>query len=525
MLAVQADLLVSRRIFSLRAFILGLCAAIAISASFARVAEGGPPQHILDIIQKAKTGAEKEIIANQGQQAFDQFKKKLAEMYPLKKYPLHAKDNACAVFRYPKERTGAEVRFEIIDQAGAYYMTGIEATLNGVHDVAKWCFASAAALTPDCPVYLNNLAFMLNAEKNFEAACRLLEYARQLDPLDTSILANLAYSYYHVKRYDDAIKAQDAAFRLDPTNGQYQDALRTIVETKEREKPSSPPGQVTSTDKTSQIDNALALLDEKGHGQSSGSRKGDQTQGKTGLKTKLRAWEGEERFRAFGEALYAWADRQFAKYGIPHRFPRNACEAVDFDLKMAEMASEQFALTRPFWIRLSVDDAKRCAEETGNYSIVASIRDHWKKMIAYEQRMSEADQKKEGGSKDDLELYTSLYLGPVTIGSSDKGNLKLSVSAGVAGLELKYNVKTYNFGIKGSLGHAMVGVGSLKLLDIGAEVYFEVDLKEGLAAGVEMKAGAKPLPEMGRTAEFTVIRFSTENCIQGKCFSGFLVRP
>jgi tetratricopeptide (TPR) repeat protein len=225
--------------------------------------KGGPISKIVTVIQKSKADAEKQIIALHGQSKFNLLKQKILQKYPLNKVPLAKGGDPCPAVGFASEDEGPVIHARILNQAGAYYVTGVGAFLNGHPEIAKWGFSISASMVPNCPAYLSNLAFILNEQGDFKNAVFLLEYAKKLDPSDSSIYVNLAFSYQNLKKYGDAISNLLVAIALNPNVKNYQQMLLEIQ--KMRDEPSGPPISLTKQEKKApkspQLDEALKLLE------------------------------------------------------------------------------------------------------------------------------------------------------------------------------------------------------------------------------------------------------------------------
>ncbi|MBI4699373.1 MAG: hypothetical protein HY758_10860, partial [Nitrospirae bacterium] len=179
----------------LSSLIIIICLLIIFSFTAERVnADDNTLGNVLSVIQKAKNDAEKQIISHHGAEKFQLLKERFNLQYPPDKTPLPKDRGSCDGIIFPNKENARVLHAEIVDHAGAYFTTGIEAVFSGLPDIAKWGFANASSLSPSCSVYLSNLAFVLNEEQNYNDAVELLEYAKTLDPGSSSIYINLAFS-------------------------------------------------------------------------------------------------------------------------------------------------------------------------------------------------------------------------------------------------------------------------------------------------------------------------------------------
>ncbi len=241
-----------------------LLAFILSIGSLTMAADGNSSSgNILSLIQKLKADAEKQIVANHGQATFDLFRKKLSSTYPLDKYPIPSDAHECLTLKDTPQITGSDENLDFADQTGVYFMTGLEATMKGFPDGAKWCFANAAALSHLCALHLNNLAFALNLEGDFINALTLLNHAKTLDPSNSSIYVNLAYSYQGLGKYEEAIQAYLIAIMLRPDIEKYHEMLLAVQNKKEMMdtlKKSSAEGKEGK--KSTDLNKALKMLEE-----------------------------------------------------------------------------------------------------------------------------------------------------------------------------------------------------------------------------------------------------------------------
>lgn len=247
------------RMFALSLLVLGCLTAESVWAA----GEDPTFRKVVTIIQKSRTEAEQQVIVLHGQSKFNLLKQKILQKYPLNKVPLPKGGDPCPSVGFVSEDEGPVIHAEVFNQAGAHYVTGVGAFLSGHPEIAKWCFSMAASMVPTCPAYLSNLAFILNEESDFENAVLLLDYARTLDPNDSSIYVNLAFSYQNLKEYDDAISNLLVAIALNPNVKNYQKMLLELQ--KMRDEPSGPPISLTKQEKKAprspQLDDALKLLE------------------------------------------------------------------------------------------------------------------------------------------------------------------------------------------------------------------------------------------------------------------------
>jgi hypothetical protein len=231
-----------------------------------------------DLPQLLKTvegTAEGEIVQAHGSAGLLALRDRLERSFGLAALSDPGPGGACPALGFPAESEDSVVRTEFLDRSGAYYQLGVEAVLNGHLEIAKWGFARAAALSGACGAYLSNLGFALNEEAQYAPAVQVLERARQLDPSDSSIYVNLAFSYQNLQRYDEAIGTLLVAIALQPDLKAYQVMLADLkklrkgtpktLQGKIAEVQPSGPAPASEADKVQGLEAALALL--QGHEQ------------------------------------------------------------------------------------------------------------------------------------------------------------------------------------------------------------------------------------------------------------------
>jgi tetratricopeptide (TPR) repeat protein len=458
--------------------------------------------NILALIQKLKTDAEKQIVANHGQSSFDLFKKKFSKTYPLDKYPMPSDAYECLTLKALPQNTGSDDNLDFADQTGVYFMTGLEATMKGFPDGAKWCFANAAVLSHMCALHLSNLAFTLNLENNFEDALTLLNYAKTLDPSNSSIYVNLAYSYQGLEQYDEAIQALLTAIMLSPGIEKYHDMLLAIQNKKERSdalKKAVAEGKGGSK-KSPDLNKALKMLEDN-------KQKEQQKDLEQELSTITSSYEqrpGRKKTPRID------ADRRFGSYALSPEF---------FDLSSAGLPFMDFCQMAAFLNQMgnnyekaeapagSQESAKKIVKMTGeNMSLLfkgyameaAKIcgdadleNDIWEGLSGLMDEMAKSHFPKKPKPKKPekkKEKFKKKCIATICFSKGNQGTYKLSVSAAIIGGEWKYNPKTYNFGFKASIGPKIKGGFGSFTGEAGVDAYFECDLDSGPVAGVTGKA-------------------------------------
>jgi tetratricopeptide (TPR) repeat protein len=250
--------------------ISGLCLLVAACLTAESVSAGADDpafRKVVTIIERSRMEAEQQIIALHGQSTFSLLKDEVVRNDPSARVPSVESDHLCPGLGFTDQDVGVVVTHAgALNQAGAYFLTGMEALLNGYPQMAKWCFAVAAVKAPACSAYLSNLAFVLNGEGHFVDASVLLEYAKLLDPGESSIYVNLAFSYQNLKMFDKAIQALLFAISLHPTFQKYQDMLLGLQDMRKAEEGLGPRLTADKKDDKSQkpvqLDDALRLLEE-----------------------------------------------------------------------------------------------------------------------------------------------------------------------------------------------------------------------------------------------------------------------
>lgn len=143
----------------------------------------------------------------------------------IKDYPVELQPASEAVTVHAtEEEEENEYTIDIKTQDWAYAAIGIENTLiGGLVDeqedklgLGLYCFLQAAALNPDEPEHLSNVAFHLNNNGDYENSKLLLKYALILDENYYSARSNLAYAYAGQENYTYAILEQLKVVSLRP---------------------------------------------------------------------------------------------------------------------------------------------------------------------------------------------------------------------------------------------------------------------------------------------------------------------
>lgn len=234
-----------------------------------------PAQHhsakeVSSLLNKIKKDAEHQIATIHGISKLVVLKNSLVQEYHLDETALPQKGDPCPALGFTADDIGTTVEAKALNQAGVYYVVAVEAMLKGHPEIAKWGFANASLMSLECASYISNLAFVLNEYKDFKHAAVLLEYAKQLDPTESSIYVNLAFSYQNLHRYNDAINEMMIAVSLHPTLKTYQEMLAGLKKLRQERKYYAIKNGFADKDKTSpqshptpQLDEALDMLEEK----------------------------------------------------------------------------------------------------------------------------------------------------------------------------------------------------------------------------------------------------------------------
>ncbi len=219
-------------------------------------------QELNILIVKIKKNAEKQIIGIHGQQAMSLLQNRLQKEYHLNSLPLPVTGGPCPAIGYGKEDIGNIIEAKAFNQSGAYYIFSVKAMLKNHLFIAEWGFAKASLMAMNCPSNLSNLGFVLNACKAYNDAIAILNYAKILDPADSSIYVNLAYGYQKLHQYNEAINEMMIAVSLRPNLKKYREMLDDL---KKLEKEAKKYQIIGKPEKNtgSGLENALDLLEER----------------------------------------------------------------------------------------------------------------------------------------------------------------------------------------------------------------------------------------------------------------------
>ena len=532
-------------------FALSLLAMSCLTAeSVSAAAEDPAFRKVVTIIQKSRTEAEQQVIALHGQSTFSLLKDEVARNYPPASVPSVESDDLCPALGFTDQDVGLVVtRARALNQAGAYFLTGMGVLLNGYPQMARWCFSVAASKAPTCSAYLSNLAFVLNEEGHFEDAIVLLEYATTLDPGDSSIYVNLAFSYQHLKKYDEAIQAMLFAISLHPTFQKYQDMLLGLQEMRkaeERLRPRLPADKKEDKSrKPVQLDDALRLLEEQKEKDfeeelSSGLR----PQPPSGVKPRKtiqpprryrRATPGRLNPEIFGDnrsecaglskqayVLESAGDEIMAGMGLSPAGGNPVDKFISTGhafLEISEEARDLKDIARAGWLTI----AMAFYGKAGEVHMECGSSEEWNENREEVDRLFDNARAEAERAHRDLvdeitkkeKFGTAVCTGKICVSKGEDGTIKLEVSELFGGTEVRLHpTKIYRGGLKISRGHQVqVGVGGVAQASASIKSYVDCTFGTGCSRGVEIGfdlQGGKGVSVKG-TKSFNVIKYSAEN--------------
>jgi tetratricopeptide (TPR) repeat protein len=140
--------------------------------------------------------------------------------------PYSSSDTSCPGWRFKD----GEPYSETVNRAGAYFQAGFYAAVSGQHNMAAWCFLQAAKINSQCPVFLSNAAFALNALGQYKDALVLLDWAVVLEPSSASAWVNAGYANMKLKNYAAAKDAYTNAIIIEPDIKDYQRYLMAAIQ-------------------------------------------------------------------------------------------------------------------------------------------------------------------------------------------------------------------------------------------------------------------------------------------------------
>ncbi len=219
-------------------------------------------QEIKILINNIEKDAESQVAAIHGNHVLSTITVGIEKEFHLNSLPMPMTGDPCPAVGYSENDIGTSIQSKALNRSGVYYIFGVEAGLKGDFIIAKWAFAKASLMAVHCPSNLSNLGFALNMNKDYKHAALILEYAKILDPTDSSIYANLAYSYQHLFRYSDAINEIMIAIAFQPKIDTYKEKLEELKKLKKEKTTFQIIGQ-GEKNKVPQLEDALDMLEEK----------------------------------------------------------------------------------------------------------------------------------------------------------------------------------------------------------------------------------------------------------------------
>jgi tetratricopeptide (TPR) repeat protein len=490
-------------------FFLIFCSA---ASPCVQAAESNPPgpAEIQSLILKCRDDAEKKLVTAMGKSKFLSLKQKILTAYPTPKPPSAGGMSACPGIDYRGKLLGGASKAQVTGPGGPFFLAGYEAVFYGQVEIAQWSFASASHLSPSCPVYLSSLAFVLNLKGDYPAASDLLKFAQSLAPAMSSIWSNLAYSYLKQELFEKAVLCYLVAVSLEPQIEEYQQMLILAHAAKAEAASQTAASKTVSPSKAAgakNLDSALGLLEEKKQSEfkkdlSNLTKKPPVP--KPSDKTKsIDPFEIDRRFSPPGGSASSESGSFFGagslQFGV-----KDLITAADLAEEKASKAKKDKDL-KP-WQRklvsaagLSMSALFRCyaaqaagilASESGDRRMLDEIREKGEKDRETLEGL-EKPPKPGAGEKEETESAPiSFFMGPLCITKQADGTYEFEVGAGIIGGEFIYNPKTYNLGVKVSLGYeGKVGLGSVGAKS-EATAFFQVDLDKGPVVGTELSTGA-----------------------------------
>jgi len=532
-------------------FALSLLAMSCFTAeSVSAAAEDSVFREVVTIIQKSRTEAEQKVIALHGQSAFSLLKDEVARNCPPASVPSVESGDLCPGLGFTDQDVGLVVtRGRALNQGGAYFLTGMEALLNGYPHMARWCFSAAASAAPACPAYLSNLAFVLNEEGHFEDAIVLLEYAKTLDPGDSSIYVNLAFSYQHLKKYDEAIQALLFAISLHPTFQKYQDMLLGLQEMRkaeERLRPRLPADEKDSKlREQAQLADALRILEEQKERDfeeelSSGLR----PLPSSGVKPRKpiqpprryrRAAPGRLNPKIFGDnrsecaglskqayVLERAGDEMMTGMGLRPAGGKPVDKFISTGhafLEIHEEGSNLEDIARAGWLTIAMAFYGKAGEV---YMECGSSQEWDENREEVDRLFDKARAEAERAHRDlvdeitkEEKFGTAMCTGKICVSKGEDGTIKLDVSELWGDTEVRLHpTKIYRFGLKISRGHQVeLGMGGVAQVSASSKYYVDCTFGTGCSQGVELGfdlQGGKGVKAKD-TKTFDVIKYLAEN--------------
>jgi Flp pilus assembly protein TadD len=109
---------------------------------------------------------------------------------------------------------------------------GAELITHGDYDGARAVFAESMAAEPNDPAPYMSLWRIAYAQQDYPEAVRLMLRANQLKKNNADAYANLALTYLHMDRLDDALVNMRTAAQLRPTDPTFLFAYGVMLEAK-----------------------------------------------------------------------------------------------------------------------------------------------------------------------------------------------------------------------------------------------------------------------------------------------------
>jgi tetratricopeptide (TPR) repeat protein len=501
---------------------------------------GGPaPGGIPSLIQSAIDDAKQKIATLHGPAKVGELEKKIQDHYKFASLPAPSANSPCPAVGFPLEGSGSVAEAEALDRAGAYYSTGVSTYLSGHPEVARWCFAQAAQLAPFCPEYLSNLAFTLNEDGQHLSAVTLLEHAKTLDPHDSSIYVNLAYSYQQLGKYDEAIQAMLVVIALNPGVKEYQDMLLELQKLRANRPVvivDRGAGKGEGPSETARIDDALELLEERkkgkedekevsppklppGGGIGGQPRIESQARVQSGARVRSRSRIDTGGFRRLGRRAYGENHSECTFFcpnvGLLTKLGDEATESAGF--KVGGMPAEKFKGTGFNLIELGKGGWKSTAQAAKGgglvmgmmfYGFAAEIYDECCRQegdLGYAEAEALINKAKEEAAARNKAFWDEVnkpekFGPPVCVNSFDSGYCVSQGEKGTKKFEISYKQYTVEFdihptnmfrwGVKTS--YAAQKEKSFKGLasaNVSASVYTECRFRAGCTQGLEVGGG------------------------------------
>jgi tetratricopeptide (TPR) repeat protein len=461
------------------------------------------------LIQRILEESESEVIATQGREVFDQVKRRIGVKFPRADYPSPATPFAPDPFTCTKDVSTGMTRTVINGQSGAYFIAGLEALCQRAPDIARWCFAKAASMAYMNPVYLCNLASLLNWSGHLEDGVKLLEFAKRLDPEYSSVYVNLGFSYFNLQEYSAASENYLMATMMNPMVPEYQQGLiDSLKKTAAETMAGTSDRQDIAEFQESQLDRALEILGEESDRNRSDSPRRD-----------FGAGDFDPRERDFGyEERGVPVDLDIVEpiEGVEYWAMTTGRETVNKMFNDAEAGIRMMENTAKWHYQegndfgfltwtMTADLFRMLMYDKGDRLIESELLPYLEDMAA---RIESARRHPPG---DGSENFDQVWFGPFSLSTGDQGTYKLELSLpGFIGIEPRINVENINLGGKVSFGpNVKLGLGNASTQG-GAEVYFEADFND-LAMGAEIKGNVAVFDQQIIQESQTITRWSCEN--------------